>query len=555
MKIAARQVRLASGLALFVYVALHLANHALMNISLAAADAFAHAMFAVVGLPPVRALLYLSLAAHFGLSLRTVYLRRDLATLSRGETVQLVAGLAVVPILAGHVVPVRFGALLFGMLPSHASVAVATTQIDPSGGLLLVSGLLLVWLHGCAGVHYWLRLKPLYARWQPWLLAAATILGTLAVAGYLAGSREVAALFADPAWRAGLAERHRLPNADDAATLERIQNGVLALWALSIAAVFAARRVRAWHADRGGRAVVAYPRDATVAVARGTTLLEASRQGRIAHASVCGGRGRCSTCRVRVERGSENLSSAAADEFAVLARVAAPPSVRLACQARAEGDVAIVPLLPAAVGAASVAQRRSRDSSGVEKTIAVMFADLRGFTTLSENKLPFDVVFLLNRYFAEMGAAIETAGGRIDKFVGDGIVALFGVESGPAQGTREALAGARAMIERLAALNAALAHDLGAPLRIGIGIHTGPAIVGEMGYGEVRQFTAIGDTVNTASRLEALTKAYGADLLVSTDAARASGLDFSGFPEETTDIRGRQGVLAMRIVKDATKLA
>lgn len=555
MKISSHRVRLASGLVLFVYVAFHLTNHVLMNVSLAAAEAYASAMFAVVALPPVRVLLYCSLAAHFALALWAVYRRRDLATLSRGEIVQLVAGMLVVPMLTGHVVPVRFGVLLFGTLPAHTSVTVATTQFDMTGGLLLLAGMLLVWLHGCAGVHYWLRLKPFYARWQPILLAAAVALGVLALAGYLAGSREAAALFADPEWRAGFAGRHRFPDAAGAATLDRIQTGVLAFWALAIAAVFAARRVRAWHAHRGGRAIVAYPGDATVAVALGTTLLEASRQGRIAHASVCGGRGRCSTCRVRVERGAENLSPAAADELAVLARVAAPPGVRLACQAHAIGDVAIVPLLPASIGAAAHVQRRERESAGAEKTIAVMFADLRGFTTLSESKLPFDVVFLLNRYFAEMGAAIEASGGRIDKFVGDGIVALFGVESGPEQGTREALAGARAMIERLAALNAALAHDLDAPLRIGIGIHTGQAIVGEMGYSQARQFTAIGDTVNTASRLEALTKKYAADLLVSSDAASASGLDFSAFPEDSTDIRGRQGVLAVRIVKDATKLA
>jgi adenylate cyclase len=183
-----------------------------------------------------------------------------------------------------------------------------------------------------------------------------------------------------------------------------------------------------------------------------------------------------------------------------------------------------------------------------------MFADLRGFTTLSESKLPYDVVFLLNRYFAEMGAAIEKSGGRLDKFVGDGIVALFGVESGPAKGTREAIAAAKAMIERLAALNEALAHDLPAALRIGIGIHTGPAIVGEMGYAAARQFTAIGDTVNTASRLEALTKKFGAELLVSADAVAASALDLSAFPEATTDIRGRQGTLAVRVIADTRAL-
>ena len=554
MKFSLRDARLASGLVLFVYVALHLANHAMANVSLAAADAYAQAMFAVVGWPPVRWILYGALGVHFVLALAAVYRRRDLGSLSRGEIGQLVAGLLVVPVLVAHVVPVRFGPLLFGMLPVHATVALATSEFSAVPGVMMTLAILLVWLHGCLGVHFWLRLKPGYAGWQPWLMAAAVALGVLALTGYLAAVREAGALFDDPAWRAGMAQRFRLPDAEGVALFERIQLGVLAVWALAIGATFGARRLRDWRAHRRGRASVAYPSEMSVAVAFGTSLLEASRQGRIAHASVCGGRGRCSTCRVRVERGAQNLSPAAPDEVAVLKRVAAPDGVRLACQARAFGDVAIVPMLPASIGVQGLARRRERETAGMEKSIAVMFADLRGFTTLSEGKLPFDVVFLLNRYFAEMGAAIEASGGRIDKFVGDGIVALFGVETGAGEGTRQAIAGARAMIARLAALNAALAHDLPEPLRIGIGIHTGPAIVGEMGYSQARQFTAIGDTVNTASRLEALTKKYEAHLLVSSDAAAASGLDLSAFPEDTTDIRGRQGTLGVRIVKDAMDL-
>ncbi len=154
-----------------------------------------------------------------------------------------------------------------------------------------------------------------------------------------------------------------------------------------------------------------------------------------------------------------------------------------------------------------------------------------------------------------MGAAIEGAGGRIDKFIGDGIMALFGIDSGPGQGARQALAAARAMGTRLADLNASLEGDLKAPLRIGIGIHLGSAIVGEMGYGRVRGVTAVGDTVNTASRLETLTKEHGAQLIVSQSLVEAAGADLGEAPTLEIDIRGRTGTLAVRVVTDAAALA
>ncbi len=553
MKPTIRQLRLSSGLVLFTYVAFHLANHATMAVSLAAAETYAAYMFAFVRLWPVQGVLYAALATHFALALYALYSRRDLSAISRGEMLQLVAGLLIIPLMANHVVPARLGPALLETTPFHTLVVLYGTKFDPLGAAMLLGGLVLAWTHGCIGLHFWLRLKPFYPRVRLILFGLAVILVTAALAGYLAGAREVAALFADEAWRSSLAQRYRMPDAQGQALLEGVKQAIYAFWALGVAGALAARRVRHWLEHRAGKFAVAYPDGRVVVLPLGATILDVSRAGRIPHAAVCGGRGRCSTCRVRIERGAANVPPAAPDELAVLARVGAPPGVRLACQARPEGDVSVLPLLPANAGP-QAARRSERDSAGAEKTIAVMFADLRGFTTLSESKLPFDVVFLLNRYFAEMGAAIEKAGGRLDKFVGDGIVALFGVESGPAKGTREAIAGAKAMIERLVALNEALSHDLPAPLRIGIGIHTGPAIVGEMGYAQARQFTAIGDTVNTASRLEALTKKFGAELLLSADAVAASGLDLSAFPEHTTDIRGRQGTLAVRVVADARML-
>ena len=149
---------------------------------------------------------------------------------------------------------------------------------------------------------------------------------------------------------------------------------------------------------------------------------------------------------------------------------------------------------------------------------------------------------------------MEEAGGRIDKFIGDGVMALFGLDSRPDEACRQALAAARAMGTKLEALNAALGADLEAPLRIGIGIHVGPAIVGEMGYGQATLVTAIGDAVNTASRLEAQSKTFGAQLVVSERVAERAGVDLTAFDSHEIQVRGRQEPLRVRVVADACAL-
>jgi adenylate cyclase len=227
--------------------------------------------------------------------------------------------------------------------------------------------------------------------------------------------------------------------------------------------------------------------------------------------------------------------------------------VRLACQLRPHGDLRVTPLLPATAQARH-GFRRPAYLQGAEREIAILFGDLRSFTQLSETKLPYDLVFLLNRYFAEMGHAVEAAGGRIDKFIGDGVMALFGLDSGVEAGCREALVAARGMAERMESLNRALAHDIPEPLRIGIGIHTGPAIVGEMGHGTAVSITAVGDAVNTASRIESLTKTYGCELVVSEAVIARAGIDAGAAPRHEIEIRGRVERLVVRTFASARDL-
>src|SRR5207342_646421 len=195
-------------------------------------------------------------------------------------------------------------------------------------------------------------------------------------------------------------------------------------------------------------------------------------------------------CRIRILSGEKFLPPAKADEQRVLQRVGAPPNVRLACQLRPTANLTIAPLI-SPTGQAQSRFTQPAYASGEERNIAVLFADLRSFTGLAEHKLPYDLVFILNSYFKVAGEAVTNAGGVIDKFVGDGVMALFGVETGADEGCRQALAAAQQMCAGIDTLNRSLAGELAAPLRIGIGIHHGPAVVGRMGHGAAVSLTAI----------------------------------------------------------------
>jgi adenylate cyclase len=284
----------------------------------------------------------------------------------------------------------------------------------------------------------------------------------------------------------------------------------------------------------------------------GFTILDASRTADIPHASVCGGRGRCSTCRVRIVRGLAQLPPASEAERRVLARVGAAPDVRLACQTRPAHDVAVDPLLAPSVAPTDAFATDVRQ--GHEQELAVLFADLRGFTRMAEHKLPYDVVFFLNRYFEAVGTAITSAGGVTNQFTGDGVMALFGIDDGPAVGSRQALAAAQAMVEGMTRLNVELAGELTAPLRIGIGIHAGPGVVGWMGWGESFYLTAVGDTVHVAARLEQATKDFQAELVVSDDVARLAGVDLAAFPAHRLEVRNRTEPVAVRVVARVAEL-
>jgi adenylate cyclase len=311
-------------------------------------------------------------------------------------------------------------------------------------------------------------------------------------------------------------------------------------WSLHLALVllpFAARGVRRM-AFRRKPPILTHANGRTMPILPGATVLETLRANRIAHASVCGGRGRCTTCRVRVAGGLANLPEPGATEARALEQIGATRGLRLACQIRPVADLTVTPLLPPDAVAADGGTRGGLE--GTEREITVVFVDLRGFTALGEAKLPYDVLFILNRFFHEMTEALAATDGHYSQFTGDGLMALYGLHTiDPGAGARDALRGAREMLARLDILNRQLAAELPVRLRIGIGIHHSDAIVGTMGPPRSRIVSAIGDTVNTAARLEGLTKDYNCAIIMSRCAAEAAGLDVTGLALHDVAIRGR----------------
>jgi adenylate cyclase len=469
------------------------------------------------------------------------------------EAAQLLTGLAIPPLLILHVLGTRFAAEVLGVHDSYTYILLIFGKFKPLAPFRQLAVMTFAWIHGCIGLHYWLRLKPWYPRAGPAVFAAALLVPVLALLGAFVAGRDVLRLAEDPAWLEATVARLNFADADALQLIGWIENGFLIGFFTLLALVLGLRVLRDWRARRVGVVHLTYPGGRRIALLPGTSVLEASRGAGIPHASVCGGRGRCSTCRVRVGRGLGALPPPDEAEARVLARIGAAPNVRLACQTRPRADAEVTPLLAPSAGPVQAAAQAGY-LRGDEREVAVLFADLRDFTALSETKLPYDIVFLLNRYFAAMGTAVEEAGGRVDKFIGDGVMALFGVERGVGPGCRNALDAARRMALHLAELNDALKSELTRPLRIGIGIHAGPVIVGEMGYGRATALTAIGDVVNTASRLEALTKELDVQLVLSEPVAVHAGLDPAAFPRREIALRGRRGSLAVHTVEDARAL-
>lgn len=186
---------------------------------------------------------------------------------------------------------------------------------------------------------------------------------------------------------------------------------------------------------------------------------------------------------------------------------------------------------------------------GQKKDVVVFFSDIRGFTAFSEKRSPEEVVEMLNEYFGVMVSIINAHGGVVDKFIGDAIMAIWGAPKSTENDAQQAMMACLRMRQGLDELNARRQERGQAPIMIGMGLHAGPAISGTIGSDERMEYTVIGNTVNTASRIEASTKAFGADLLVTDDVLAKVGDHFKVEYAGSAEVKGRSEAIKMYKVR------
>jgi adenylate cyclase len=552
--IGVRQIRLGCGLVLFAYLVSHFTNHALGNISMdaLATGVYFHMLF--WQFLPVAIVFYTAAIVHSGLGIWALYQRREFRWKAI-EPLQLVLGLSIPALIIAHIVGVRLGQSLFGHEKLYPQELYAFWVARPARIWLMSLVLIIAWVHGCIGLHFWLRMKGFYKRAAPFLLAAAVLIPTLALLGVYQGGRSVVADSDDADWRIDNLSRRQVGTAAQQKVLDDISVDFLIGYLGLVGFVLLAKGVRAIAERRGGMISLSYGNGRTVRVPKGLSVLEASLRCHVPHASVCGGRARCSTCRIRVIGDSSALPQPSPREAFVLNRVgAADPSIRLACQLRPETDLSFFQLfIPQAMSANARGSQPHR--IGEERYLVSMFVDMRGSTRLAENQLPFDTVFIVNRFLGAVSQAVIECGGQPNQFVGDGQLALFGLASNPKTACRQALKAAAMIAANVDELNQFLSNDLREPIRFGIGLHGGEVIIGDIGYRDHMVFTALGDAVNVAARLQDMTKSFACEAIVSEEIFITADLSADALPKQQVEIRGRSEPMIVRTVTSTKMLS
>lgn len=536
--------RLASGLVLFVFVFFHFLNVAAGLVSGTLMASVQEARHAVTDTILGQAVLYGALITHGVLALWQVAMRRTLR-MSLTQFIQLLLGILIPLQLIDHVVHASYAEWVYDVDDDMSSLVLMMW----SGPEALQQYLLLlaVWIHGCIGLHMWLRLTRWWGRLVPYMIALAALVPALALAGLVTEGRRMWSFFAEDGYAAEIMADFNWPDAAELAHLKYISTTGIWIFVGLLAAALSFYYLRRLI-QRSRSVRVTYEDGPQITADRGLTLLEMSQMKGIAHPSLCGGKGRCTTCRVAVTEGLEDLPPPSAAEARSLAAVNAAENVRLACQIHPTANLTVKRIYT------PKGRRQVHAAQGEEKTIAVLFLDIRGFTARSAGLLPYDVVFLLNRFFDAVVPEVTRAGGTVDKYMGDGMLALF--ETPDAQSS--ALAGLQAAADigvALARFNRVLASEGEEPVRIGMGLHAGTVVLGEIGAVGHAPRTLIGSTVNAASRLEAATKDLGVELLVSREVFAAAGFGDPVAGYQGFDLRGVEGRIEALPLPRASSLA
>ena len=538
------RLRIASGLVLFVFAFFHFLNIGLglfhTDYLHGMQDARQQVTRHVLG----SVLLYSALLVHAGLALVSIARRRTLR-MPFHTALQVALGLLIPLQLISHLVHTRYAHEVFGVNDEMGYIIIL---MWPNVAIWMQSALMLmVWIHGCIGLHMWLRLTRWWGKLVPYLIGVAVFIPGFALAGLLTEGRRIWADFAVPDLREQYIEHYNWPRPDAFETMLGVKDTALMVFWLALGAALAVHFGRKiWRRRHSVR--VRYVDGPDVVSEKGLTLLEISQANGIPHTALCGGKGRCTTCRVIVEDGADRLPAPSTAEARSLKAVGAADRTRLACQVRPQDPLTVFRVFRPDGG-----RQRAHASQGQERKLAVLFLDMRGFTARTTGQLPYDIVFLLNRFFDAIVPAITADGGTVDKYMGDGLLAVYETADA-ASSARAGLKSAANISRALQRFNQKLAAENSPEIRIGMGLHLGDLVLGEIGAAGHAARTIIGDAVNVASRLEGETKALGVELLASEIVLRAAGVTTETLTLRRFLLRGVSEPLAALAVERASDL-
>ena len=486
-----RTLRLGSGLILFAYITMHLANHALGLISLDAAEAGLKVALVVWHSWPGTGLLYGAFVFHFFNALWAVYEMRTFRV-PPAELLRIVLGFWLPIALIGHIAATR---IAFAVFDQSSTYSLVVGNLLASGFQGWQMGLLAPgWIHGCLGIHFAFSRRLFYIRYRYILFAAALLLPVLSAVGFLTMGRELAAL----------AIRDQVPvdYYNTATALQRAailhwRDGLMATYLIAVAVAFCARATR----NAVGRSKqllisISYP-SRSVQVPRGWTVLEASRSFRIPHVSMCGGKARCSTCRVRIIEGADVCPSPDLNETATLRHIRANSDIRLACQLRPNGDITVVPLVD---GERIPADSRSPRHSD-NQDVVVMLCNFSRRVAPSQKQMQQDALYMQSTYLTEACKAIEMASGMVVSVQPDGISALFGVHHGLGQAARLSLQAAGDIDRVMKDINERLVRSWPAGIDFAVTVHAGHVMIREIDSDVRPVVIAIGDAIEVTNDL------------------------------------------------------
>jgi adenylate cyclase len=479
-----RQLRLGSGLVLFAYVFLHLGNHALGLISLDTAEMGLRVAVLIWHSWPGTIVLYGAFLAHIFLAFYSLYQRRTFR-LPPAELLRIALGLWLPVLLIGHIAATRVSYALFGSIPDYAHIVGGLWLSNAQGrqfGLLAPS-----WIHGCLGIQFAFNRTLLFRRTRYVLFAIALLVPVLSGLGFVNLGREILASpfavefkldYLSPTY---LAEK---------AAIDQWRDELLLAYGALILVAFAARAIRnIVEKRRRGAIRLCYP-DQSVDVPAGWTVLEASRAYHIPHASMCGGQGRCSTCRIRISAGQQFCPAPGPTERKTLDRIHAPADVRLACQLRPYAEERNFRML---------APRQA-----IEREVVVLACD---FSTLDwpKDAVPEDMFYALTRYVELIGRLLRSNKGILTHIGTEGIGAVFGSRTDLQQGCRDALRVCLLIESNLANTRQSWSGgDWFWRLPVSITVHLGRAVVGEINSPEGPMMMAFGKALDELKRLRAL---------------------------------------------------